>query len=119
MKIKRFFHLLNLRGKPRHFAYKMHDIDLGNGAAVHYARWMHPHPNEAKKTVTPQMIDAYREFLSEGDFCIGIEAHMGDTTLPMAFNTAKNYSYFQNLNRWKHYDILCKPGRSAQPTREA
>ncbi len=71
------------RGKPRHFAYKIHDVDLGN-TVVHFARWLHPHRNEAKKTITTQMLDAYREILKEGDFCIDIGAHTGDSTLPMA-----------------------------------
>ena len=30
------------------------------------------------------MVDAYREILKEGDFCIDIGAQTGDTTLPMA-----------------------------------
>ncbi len=82
MKIKSLFHFLGFRGKPRHFTYKVYDVDLENGVVVHYARWLHP--RESKKTVTPQMVDAYREFLREGDFCIDIGAHTGDSTFPMA-----------------------------------
>lgn len=83
MKIKNMLQFFGFRGKPRHFAYTIHDIDLCN-ATVHFARWSHPHRGEAKKTVTTQMVDAYRKILKEGDFCIDIGAHTGDSTLPMA-----------------------------------
>ena len=83
MKIKNMFQFLGFRGKSRHYTYEVHDVDLGE-ATVHFARWSHPHRDEAKKTVTMQMVDAYREILKEGDFCIDIGAHTGDSTLPMA-----------------------------------
>ena len=88
MKIKNLFQLLGIRGKPQHFAYEMHDFDLGNGAVVHYAQWLHP--RESKKSITVEMVDDYREILKEGDFCIDIGAHTGDSTLPMALAVGKS-----------------------------
>lgn len=83
MKIKNVFQFLGFRGRSKHYTYEIHDVDLGSNT-VHFACWSHPHRNEAKKTVTAQMVDAYREILKEGDFCIDIGAQTGDTTLPMA-----------------------------------
>jgi FkbM family methyltransferase len=82
MKIKNLIQLIGIREKPRHYAYKMHDYDLGNDTIVHYAQWLHP--KETKKIITNEMVDAYREILNEGDFCIDIGAHTGDSTIPIA-----------------------------------
>ncbi len=89
MKIRNMIQFLGFRGRSKHYAYEMHDIDLGDNT-VHFACWSHPHRGEAKKTVTAQMISAYREILQEGDFCIDIGAQTGDTTLPMAVAAGKN-----------------------------
>jgi len=88
MKIRNLFELLGFRGKPQHFTYEMHDFNLGNGAVVHYAQWLHP--KESKKYFTAAMVDDYREILSEGDFCIDIGAHTGDSTIPMAIAVSKS-----------------------------
>ena len=87
MKVKNFFQFLGFRGKAQHYTYVVNDIDLGNESRVHYAQWQHP--KETKKTITNEMIDAYREILNEGDFCIDIGAHTGDSTLPMALAVKK------------------------------
>ncbi|MCY4420060.1 MAG: FkbM family methyltransferase [Gammaproteobacteria bacterium] len=83
MKIKNVFQFLGFRGKAKHYGYAIHDVDLGN-ETIHFARWLHPHHGEAKKTINTQMVDAHRAILKEGDFCIDIGAHMGYSTLPMA-----------------------------------
>ena len=82
MKIKNLFQLIGIREKPQHYAYEMHDYDLGNETVVHYAQWLHP--KETKKVLNNELIDAYREILNEGDFCIDIGAHTGDSTIPIA-----------------------------------
>jgi len=87
MKIRNLFELLGFRGKPQHFTYKMRDFDLGNGAVIHYAQWLHP--KESKKSFSAAMVDDYREILGEGDFCIDIGAHTGDSTIPMAMAVGK------------------------------
>lgn len=88
MNIKNLIQLFGIRGKPQHFTYEMHDFDLGNGKVVHYAQWLHP--KESRKSITVEMVDAYREILKEGDFCIDIGAHTGDSTLPMALAVDKS-----------------------------
>ena len=88
MNFKNLIQLIGFRGKPQHFTYETHDFDLGNGVVVHYAQWLHP--GESKKSVTVGMVDAYREILKEGDFCIDIGAHSGDSTLPMALAVNKS-----------------------------
>ncbi len=87
MKIKNLFQLLGIRSKSRHYKYEMNDFDLGNGTIVHYAQWLHP--SESKKSITPAMVDAFRDILNEGDFCIDIGAHTGDSTLPIALAVGK------------------------------
>ncbi|MYB89781.1 MAG: FkbM family methyltransferase, partial [Proteobacteria bacterium] len=86
MKLKNVAQFLGFRGKPKHFPYKVDDINLG-GTTIHFAKWLHPHHGEARKTVTIEMVDAYKEILKEGDFCIDIGAHTGDSTLPIALAT--------------------------------
>ena len=87
MKIKNLFQLFGIRGKPKHYTYEMHDFDLGGGTIIHYAQWLHP--RESKKSITVEIVDAYREILNEGDFCIDIGAHTGDSTLPIALAVKK------------------------------
>ena len=83
MKIKNMFQFLGFRGKSSHYAYQIRDVQLGD-TTVHFARWLHPHRNEARKTVTAQEVETYQKILEEGDFCIDIGAHTGDSTMPMA-----------------------------------
>ncbi len=82
MKLKNCFQVLGIRGKPRHYPYQIHDFSLDDGRIVHYAHWRHP--REESKDISSQMVDAYREILDEGDSCIDIGAHTGDSTLPIA-----------------------------------
>ena len=88
MKIKNLIQLFGIRGKSQHFTYEMHDFDLGNDAVVHYAQWLHP--GESIKSITVEMVDAYRNILKEGYFCVDIGAHTGDSTLPMALAVKKS-----------------------------
>ena len=37
MKIKNVAQFLGFRGKPKHFTYKVHDIDL-DGTIIHFAK---------------------------------------------------------------------------------
>ena len=83
MKIKNVFQFLGFRKSTNHYGYEVHDVDLGS-ETIRFACWLHPHHGEAKKTINTQMVAAHRAILKEGDFCIDIGAHMGDSTLPMA-----------------------------------
>ncbi len=88
MKLKNLFEILGFRGKAKHYGYEEHECLLGPGQSVTYARWKHP--NETPKSVDPAFVEAYREILSEGDFCIDIGAHTGDSTLPLGLAVGVN-----------------------------
>ena len=82
MKLRNLFELAGFRGKPRRFPYQVHQTELADKTAVRYAQWLHP--RETKKPITSEAVDGLRRYLDEGDFCIDIGAHTGDSTLPMA-----------------------------------
>jgi hypothetical protein len=88
MKLKNVFEILGFRGKAKHYGYEEHECALSQGQSVNYARWSHPY--EASKTIDPGYVDAYREILSEGDFCVDIGAHTGDSTLPLGLAVAES-----------------------------
>lgn len=81
MKLKNLFEIIGFRGKAKHYGYKEHEFQLGDGKTVTYARWSHPH--ETPKSIETGYVEAYREFIHEGDFCLDIGAHTGDSTLPI------------------------------------
>jgi FkbM family methyltransferase len=87
MKIKNLLPLLGFRGKPQRYTYSVMDYDIGNDITVHYAQWMHP--KETTKVISSDLIQGYQQYIGEGDFCIDIGAHSGDTTLPMAVAAGK------------------------------
>jgi len=72
----------NRSSQVEEFGYELHSFDLAQEGRVEYAQWMHP--NETQKSITQPMVDAIRQFVSEGDLVIDIGGHTGDTTLPMA-----------------------------------
>ncbi|MEX2327029.1 MAG: FkbM family methyltransferase [Pseudomonadales bacterium] len=81
MKLKNYLELFGFRAKARHYGFEDHEFDLACGR-VSYAQWQHP--KETRKAITDVMVDAYHSYIGEGDFCIDIGAHTGDSTLPMA-----------------------------------
>lgn len=82
MKLRNFVQLLGLKGRPKRYPYEIIKYDLGKLGVVRYPQWKHP--RESTKLMTAELVDAYREYIHEGDFCIDIGAHSGDTALPMA-----------------------------------
>lgn len=82
MKISTIIQLLGFRGRPKRYPYKVIEYDLGGAGVVKYPQWKHP--GESTKVMSAELVDAYREYIQEGAFCIDIGAHCGDTTLPMA-----------------------------------
>jgi FkbM family methyltransferase len=64
---------------------------LADGEAVNFAEWLHPSqsPNIGSQAFSDSSISGYRQLLKEGDFCIDIGAHTGDTTLPMGIAVGK------------------------------
>lgn len=87
MKLKNLIQILGFKGKPRHYLYKVTDYTVGN-ETVHYAQWLHP--GESTKEINTELVDAYKRHIGEGDFCIDIGAHSGDTSLPMAMAAGKS-----------------------------
>jgi len=83
VKLRNFFELLGLKRKPEHHTYAVEKCDVGNGITINYAKWLHKRTRNAA-LITASQVDDYREILNEGDFCVDIGAHMGDSTLPMA-----------------------------------
>lgn len=88
MKLKNMLQLIGFKRKAKHYLYEIVDYDIGNGIVVHYAQWKHP--RESIKVMSDDLIDGYSKYISEGDFCIDIGAHSGDTTLPMAAAAGKS-----------------------------
>ncbi len=82
MKLKNLIQLMGIRGRPKHYPYELTEYDINKVGIVRYPQWKHP--SESKKVMTTAIVDRYRKYISEGDFCIDIGAHSGDTTLPMA-----------------------------------
>ncbi len=85
MKLKNLFQILGFRSGAKRYLYKINKFNIENGIEVNYAQWMHP--SESQKVISQEQVNAYREVLEEGDFCIDIGAHTGDTTLPIAIAT--------------------------------
>jgi len=86
MKLRNFFELAGFRGKPRHFDYRTRSIDLDGGRSAIVAEWQHPRLLDGRDRYArlAAFARSYEGIIDEGDFCIDIGAHAGDTTLPMA-----------------------------------
>lgn len=85
MKPRNLLELLGLRRKAQHYDYVVRDYPLEDGKVIHFAEWQHPSQSSAvaPAAFSAKTIDGYRQLLDEGDFCIDIGAHTGDTTIPM------------------------------------
>ncbi len=81
MKLKNVLEVIGFRGGAKHYKYELNEFSIDNHT-VRYAQWQHP--RESKKIIAQKDVDVYRHILQEGDFCIDIGAHTGDSTLPMA-----------------------------------
>jgi FkbM family methyltransferase len=82
MKLKDLPRALGFGAGPREYSSETVTFSLPVDGEVRLARWLHP--GETPKSITQESVDALRSFLHEGDVCIDIGAHTGDTTLPMA-----------------------------------
>ncbi len=88
MKLRNFFELLGFKRKTKHFGYTIEECEIAPGTTVNYAKWQHKRSKHAAP-ISSEFVEAYRKILNEGDFCIDIGAHMGDSTLPMAIAVGK------------------------------
>lgn len=82
MKLKEIFYAFGLRPPTRTYGHAIEELDLAEFGQARFARWLHP----KTRPVTPQVeeVRGLRKFLREGDTCLDIGAHVGDTALPMA-----------------------------------
>lgn len=92
MKLRNLFEFAGLRGKPRHFDFTTRSIALDDGRQVTVADWQHPRLSDGRDpyALMPQVIRDHRQNVSEGDFCIDIGAHVGNSALPMAIAAGRS-----------------------------
>lgn len=88
MKLKNVVQYLDPKKKPKHYSYEVMEYNIDDIGIVRYAQWKHP--SESIKPMSAELVNKYREYIKEGDFCIDIGAHSGDTTLPMALAAGKS-----------------------------
>lgn len=87
MKLKEYFYLLGIKPREKKYGYRIKQFDLQSFGVVEYAQW--EHPRERDKYIKEDNVSYLKTFLKDGDFCIDIGAHTGDTTLPMALAVGK------------------------------
>lgn len=88
MKLKEYFYMLGFKPKTKEYGFKLKHFNLPEFGDVKYAQWLHP--SETQKEIKYDVIEELRSYLNEGDFCIDIGAHTGDTALPFALAVGKN-----------------------------
>ena len=113
MKIKSLVSFLGFRGKSQHYSYEIKRFDLAHRGIINYAQWLHP--GESQKSMTAEIVDAYCDMLDEGDFCIDIGAHTGDSTLPMALAVGRSGCVLALEPNPYVYHVLEKNARASDP----
>lgn len=88
MKLRELFYMLGFKPAITEYGSEVRSFDLPEIGRVDYAQWLHP--AEGDKEITIEQVQALRKFVGEGDFCIDIGAHSGDTTIPMALAVGKS-----------------------------
>jgi FkbM family methyltransferase len=88
MKLKEYFYMLGFKPRERRYGYRVKQFDIASFGIVEYAQWTHP--SEKDKFIREDVVSYLKSFLENGDFCIDIGAHTGDTTIPMALAVGKN-----------------------------
>jgi len=82
MKIKEYLYMIGLKPRQQTYGYTIRTFNAGRYGEIEYAQWNHPY--EKEKIISEENIAYLQTIISEGDFCIDIGAHSGDTTVPMA-----------------------------------
>ena len=88
MKLKEYFYMLGIKPREKRYGYQINQFNLDSFGVVEYAQWQHPY--EQKKYIREEDVANLKTFLNDGDFCIDIGSHTGDTTVPMALAVGKN-----------------------------
>lgn len=112
MKLKNFFEILGFRRKAKRYGYTVKEFNLPGIGTIRYAQWNHPF--EHPKTVTADAVNCYRELISEGDFCVDIGAHTGDSTIPIALAAGPSGSVLAMEPNHYVFPILQKNARQNQ-----
>lgn len=81
MKFKNLLQLLGFKGRIRRYPYNVSELQLEGLGLVRSVKW--GHPSESQEVISMALVNGYKEYIKEGDFCIDIGAHGGDTTIPM------------------------------------
>jgi FkbM family methyltransferase len=90
----------------KEYGFEITKIDLHKYGIIDYASWLHP--LYKTEPITPDHVDFYRQFITEGGFAIDIGAHQGDTTVPMALAAGKS-GFVLALEPNPHvYPALCE-----------
>jgi len=86
VKLRNVFEFAGLRGKPQHYGFTTRSVELGDERQITVADWQHPRLSDGRDPYAsmPKLVQEHRQIISDGDFCIDIGAHVGDTALPMA-----------------------------------
>lgn len=87
MKLRSLLRFVGLGGGVERYGYEVETTRI-DGAEVRFARWKHP--RETPKALTPALVEGYRAVVREGDFCIDVGAHTGDTSVPMALAAGRS-----------------------------
>lgn len=88
MKLRELFYMLGFKPAIIKYGSEVRSFDLTGIGPVQYAQWLHP--GESDKEITVEQVEALKRFAGDGDFCIDIGAHSGDTTIPMALAVGKS-----------------------------
>jgi FkbM family methyltransferase len=86
--IRRKIRKHRLKTTFKEYGFEIAKIDLDKYGIIDYASWLHP--LYKTEPITPDHVDFYRQFITEGGFAIDIGAHQGDTTVPMALAAGKS-----------------------------
>lgn len=82
MKLREIFYCMGLKPKPKRFGYQLRQQTL-RGKSIQYAQWLHPRAYDCQ--IKESELESLEQFLQPGDVAVDIGAHMGDSTLPMAW----------------------------------
>jgi len=86
MKLRNLFEIIGFKAPVKRYGYEMVPF-AGPDYEGLYAQWRHP--REKPKTIDPAIVNENKKYIREGDFCIDIGAHTGDSTIPMAIAAGK------------------------------
>ncbi len=94
------------RSRFAEYGFEIKEFALPQDGLVRYAQWLHP--KERAKSVSQEHVNAWRQWVREGDTVIDIGAHTGDSTLPLALAAGRSGCVFAFEPNPYVYKILLK-----------